>query len=351
MNAPEQAVKTIDARRHGALGHITLNRPQALHALTLDMCEALTETLVAMENDVHVKAVIIDHASGTRGFCAGGDIRKIAESARVDTQEAENFFAAEYNLCHLIKHYPKPYVAFMDGVTMGGGAGISIHGSHRIATQNTVFAMPETAIGLFCDIGSAWFLPRLSGELGTWLGLTGARLKGSDVVACGLATHVIAAHDLPNVKAELSEMNTSVDAILAAYARSVPTPVYVDQMDVINRCFKGDSLADIFIALNREDSDWSLQTAQHMAKFSPLSLAVTLKHLRQGAKLKTLAEVLIYDFRLARRMIKAPDFQEGVRCALIDNDQRPKWASPIGGTKDADIEALFAPLGADLTFL
>ncbi|MDD9841787.1 MAG: enoyl-CoA hydratase/isomerase family protein, partial [Alphaproteobacteria bacterium] len=171
------------------LGCLTLNRPQALHALNYDMCKIMLDALMAWRGDDKVQAVWIDHAAGTRGFCAGGDVRALAESGQADAKQACAFFHLEYRLNHLIKTYPKPIIAILDGVTMGGGVGISVHGTYRVATQNTLFAMPETSIGLMPDVGGGWFLPRLPGQIGMWLALTGSRLKAADCLSIGLVTH------------------------------------------------------------------------------------------------------------------------------------------------------------------
>ncbi|NET91645.1 MAG: enoyl-CoA hydratase/isomerase family protein, partial [Kamptonema sp. SIO1D9] len=188
----------------GKTGTLTLNRPKALHALNTEMCEALTKQLLTWIDDTRVELVVFQHAPGTRGFCAGGDVKMLADSGARYDDRGELFFQTEYRLNELISRYPKPIVAVMDGITMGGGVGLSIHATYQIATQNTVLAMPETGIGLFPDVGSTWFLPRLNGELGTWLALTGARLKGSDVLAAGMATHFCDARQLKQLQTDLS---------------------------------------------------------------------------------------------------------------------------------------------------
>jgi len=199
MDAATVETEDVLVRREGGIGKIILNRPKALHALNLQMCEAILAALNAWKSDDSVQLVLVTHAEGSRGFCAGGDIRMLAESGASDGSEARAFFAVEYRLNAAVKAFPKPYVAIMDGVTMGGGVGLAVHGSHRIATERTLFAMPETGIGLFPDVGGGWFLPRLRGELGTWLALTGARLKGADVAAARVATHFLPSDLIPSL--------------------------------------------------------------------------------------------------------------------------------------------------------
>lgn len=272
-------------RRVDDVGRITLNRPKALHALTLAMVEAMAQALSGWRDDPSVARILIDHAEGTRGFCAGGDIRALADSVRSDGKLMAAFFAAEYRLNVLIHNYPKPVIALMDGIVMGGGVGISVHGAHRIATENTVFAMPETAIGLFTDIGAGWFLPRLSGHLGTWLALMGARLKGADVVAAGIATHYVA--DAAEFK---SSILTGVD--VSGHAAPVAEPTYAPHIAEINRAFAFDTVPEIIAALET-GSDWGRAQAQILKTRCPVSMAVTLKHLRMGCAMTRFEDVMI----------------------------------------------------------
>lgn len=329
----------IITRIDNGIGRITLNRTKALHALTTEMCAGMAEALTAWERDSSVRAVLVDHAEGTRGFCAGGDIRKVAESGRKDGVEAAEFFRIEYTLNNQIKHYPKPYIAVMDGVTMGGGVGISVHGSHRIATERTIFAMPETGIGLFPDVGGGWFLPRLKGELGTWLALTGAQLRGSDVVAAGIATHFVPSDGIDGVKQAVLS-GQAIDAVLAEAGETVPEPTYASHMAVINRCFSPDRMTDISIALNVDGSEWALKQAEILTKRSPQSLTVALKQLREGRRMTSFEEVMKMEYRLACRIIRTNDFSEGVRAVIEDKDNAPCWL-PSG----ASVEHMFDSLG------
>ncbi len=336
----------IIARIENGIGRITLNRPKALHALTIEMCMAMAEALTAWEADPAVSAVVVDHADGTRGFCAGGDIRKVAESGRTDGIAAADFFRVEYTLNAQIKHYPKPYIALMDGVTMGGGVGISVHGSHRVATDKTIFAMPETGIGLFPDVGGGWFLPRLSSELGTWLALTGAQLRGSDVKAAGLATHYVPVVD--DLKAELLA-GGDIETVLAKFARPAPEPSYASHVDTINRCFDKDTMTAISIALNSDTDPWAHEQAAILTKRSPQSLAVALRQLREGRKMTSFDEVMIMEYRLACRITSTRDFSEGVRAVIEDKDNQPQWIDWVGEaagqTLSSAIDLMFESLG------
>jgi enoyl-CoA hydratase len=337
-------------RIENGIGRITLNRPQALHALTTEMCATIDAALTAWENDQAVTAVLVDHAEGTRGFCAGGDIRKVAQSGRKDGVEAREFFAVEYTMNVRIKRFPKPYVAILDGITMGGGVGLSVHGSHRIATERTVFAMPETGIGLFPDVGGGWFLPRLDGELGTWLALTGAQLRGSDVVAAGIATHFVPMDRIDALKADILAHGADV---IDRYAEPVPPAAYARHMDTINRCFGHDTMTAISIALNAGD-DWAQDQAKILAKRSPQSLAVSLRQLREGRKLDSFEDVMRMEYRIASRITSTKDFSEGVRAVIEDKDQSPVWEAVAEGASELTegaIEIFFQSLGnMDLQF-
>ncbi len=319
----------VEVRVENGIGRITLNRPKALNALTTAMCALMADTLRKWADDDAVKIVMIDHEEGTRGFCAGGDVRSVARSGRGDGREAAEFFATEYRLNALIKRFPKPYVAVMDGITMGGGVGISVHGSHRIATERTVFAMPETGIGLFPDIGGCWFLPRLDGELGTWLALTGAQLKSADVLAAGIATHFV--RDVATMKQAVltgdysGDARARLDAILARFSERAGTPSYAEHRESINRCFAKATVTDIIIALKMDDTEWSQDQADILAHRSPLSMSVSLKALREGAGMASFEDDMRMEYRIACRITRSHDFLEGVRAVLEDKDNRPRW--------------------------
>lgn len=347
MDAVSLEEKPLLTRVENGVGRLTLNRPNALHALTTDMCRMMAETLKQWADDVRVRYVVLDHA-GARGFCAGGDVRAAARSGRGDGEAAREFFRTEYRLNTLIKRFPKPFIALMDGVTMGGGVGISVHGSHRISTENTLFAMPETGIGLFPDVGGGWFLPRLAGEVGTWLALTGERLRGADVRAAGISTHHVAASDLSALKTELLAGN-DIDNALHRYDRPVGEPSYTEHLEAINRIFGKASMADIAIALKLEDTDWAQHQGEVLATRSPFSMSVTLRHLREGRRMDSFEQVMEMEFRIASRICQSHDFLEGVRAVLDDKDHSPHWLPQSIGCVSADsVEALFAPLPREL---
>ena len=329
--------------REGRAGRLTLNRPGALHALNGEMCALMTGALLAWRDDPSVELVLVDHAAGTRGFCAGGDIRMLADSGAGDGAEARAFFHAEYRLNHLIHSYPKPYVAVMDGVTMGGGVGISVHGAVRIATENTVFAMPETGIGLFPDVGGGWFLPRLQGEAGTWLALTGARIKGEGVLSFGVATHFSPAADLPALKAVLC-----ADGLRALEGLQTEGPHMPHQDGALDPFFRFDTVEEVFAALAADDHDWPQAQLAALKSKSPQTLKVALRQLREGRRAASFAEVMAMEYRIGARVVQRHDFLEGVRAVIVDKDNAPKWSpATLEGVTDDILDAIFAPLPAD----
>ena len=337
----------------GDLTEITLNRPRALHALNTGMCAIMSEVLA---NAGGAKAVLMRHAPGTRGFCAGGDIRMLAESGAGDGAEAYAFFATEYRLNTRIKELAIPYIAIMDGVTMGGGVGISVHGRYRIATGNTVFAMPETGIGLFPDVGGSWFLPRLEGELGTWLALTGARLKGRDVFAAGVATHFISSEGVDALVEALRARPDAAEAVLAAHCELKPGDRVEASFDphraTMDAGFRHDSAEATFAALEAAPDPWAHAQLETLKTKSPQTLKVALRQCREGLRLTDFRDVMRMEYRIARRVVHRHDFQEGVRAVIIDKDNAPAWSpARIEDVPDSLIDAIFDPLGADeLTF-
>ena len=337
----------------GAVGRITLNRPEALHALTTGMCAAMTEALLAWKNNGAVHTILIEHAPGTRGFCAGGDIRMLGESGKKDGAEARAFFFTEYRLNHLLMVYPKPVVALMDGVTMGGGVGISMPAKFRIATEKTNFAMPETGIGLFPDVGGGWHLPRLPGKVGLWLALTGARLKAADCRAASLATHFVAsdALDLARVQiAEAAEAASPAEALSNTLAEldqdaGVPKQLSPDQRAKIDKLFGGGGVEAIFDALAADPSDWAKAQLAALETKSPQTLKVAFRQLEIGAGLKDFAENMRMEFRIGARVVQKPDFLEGVRAVIVDKDNAPRWSPPtLAGVSTAMLDGIFAPL-------
>ncbi|GAA0622786.1 enoyl-CoA hydratase/isomerase family protein [Brevundimonas kwangchunensis] len=335
------------ARIESGIGRITLNRPKALHALNRGMCEAIIEALVAWRDDDAVKSILIDHA-GERGFCAGGDIRMIAESGAGDASEAKAFFAVEYRLNHLLFEYPKAVTAIVDGIVMGGGVGISEPADVRIATERTTYAMPETGIGLFPDVGGGWFLPRLPGETGTWLALTGARLKAADTVFLGIHTHYLPTDALDAFRAILAaDPAFPIDVADGLEDDAGEPPVEAHLAD-INRLFAFDTVEEIFAALEAEGTEWASAQLATLKTKSPQSLKVSLRQLRIGRGLETFADNMAMEYALGGHVVRTHDFQEGVRAVIVDKDNAPKWsAATPAEVSDAEVEAFFAPLPAD----
>jgi enoyl-CoA hydratase len=334
-------------RVEGKLGRITLNRPGALHALTTAMCKAMIEALVGWQSDPAVEAVLIDH-SGERGFCAGGDIRMLAESGAGDGAEAREFFFTEYRLNHLLFTYPKPVVAFMDGVTMGGGVGLSMPARFRVATERTTFAMPETGIGLFPDVGGGWHLPRLPGKSGLWLALTGARIKAADCMALGIATDFEKAENLDDVKAQMIADPAGIERILTSTESDpgqAPIAAHRDDMDQL---FGGHSVEGIFEALEGDGSEWASAQLATLRTKSPQTLKVAFRQLSLGAKLRDFADNMRMEYRIGARVVQRPDFLEGVRAVIVDKDNAPKWnPASLEGVSVAMLDEIFAPLPAD----
>lgn len=332
-------------RVEGGVGRITLNRPRALHALNLGMCEAMTAALLQWLDDPAVAAVLIDHA-GERGFCAGGDIRMIAESGKGDAAEAKAFFHAEYRLNHLLFVYPKPITALVDGVVMGGGVGVSEPADVRVATERTTYAMPETGIGLFPDVGGGWFLPRLPGQVGVWLALTGARLKAADTVALGVHTHFVAADRLDELKAAILSGEPAAQAAGRLAADPGPAPS-APHREAIDRLFAFDAVEAVFAALEADGSEWAQAQLATLKTKSPQSLKVTLRQLRTGAGMASFAENMAMEYRLGGRIVRTHDFQEGVRAVIVDKDNAPRWSpADLAGVSDAFLDEVFAPLAA-----
>ena len=339
----------ILVRVEGHAGFISLNRPSALHALTLPMVHAMTEALLEWRNLADVKCIVIDHAEG-RGFCAGGDIAFLRNSAINDGGESgRKFFHDEYQLNHLLFTYPKPVVAFMDGICMGGGVGISQPARYRIATENTKFAMPETGIGLFPDVGGGWYLSRLEGRVGQFLALTGSRVAGSGCLALGLATHYLPSSALDEAKARIaSEDVERIDGILGTLSETPPASKVVETLFQINRHFASDHFEDILASLEGDESEWAMRELATLRTKSPQTCKVALRQLSAGAAMSDFADNMAMEYRIASRVIVRPDFAEGVRAVIIDKDNAPNWdpATPEGVTDDL-IEAIFAPLPAE----
>ncbi len=328
----------------GAVGRITLNRPGALHALTTNMCRLITEALVTWIDNGIVKLVMIDHA-GERGFCAGGDIRMLAESGKGDGALAREFFFTEYRLNTLLHDYPKPIIAFMDGVTMGGGVGLSRPCRFRVATERTTFAMPETGIGLFPDVGGGWYLSRMSDHIGLWLALTGARIKAADCELTCLATDYVESARLPELKAAIIHDPLAVETLLTEYEGDAGRPPLSAHQDEIARIFAGESVEAIVAALEAADSDWARAQLEVMATKSPQTLKVAFRQLQLGGAMKRFADNMAMEYRIGARVVQRHDFLEGVRAVIVDKDNAPKWDPPtLEGVTEAMLDAIFAPL-------
>jgi enoyl-CoA hydratase len=328
----------------GKIGRIRLNRSAAIHALTTDMCLGIIEALAAFEADDAVKAIVFDHAEG-RGFCAGGDIRMLAESGMSDGSKARAFFHAEYRMNHRLFTYSKPTIALMDGITMGGGVGIALPCRYRVATENTRFAMPETGIGLFPDVGGGWYLPRLAGKIGIFLALTGARLDGAECLAVGLATHYILAADLPDVLTALSNNSDAISATLKSHGTGAPIARIIENRTHIDRLFAADNVGDIVAALEGDGSAWAVKELATLRTKSPLSMAVAMRQLREGAAMPDFSAEMRQEYAIGTRVVHTADFIEGVRALIVDKDNAPQWKPHVD---PAEVDAIFAPLPADL---
>lgn len=338
----------------GNLGVITLNRPEVLNSLNHEMIAAMHPKLTEWAHSNTIKAVVIRAVPG-RAFCAGGDIRVVYERARQQNPLMTEFFHAEYQLNRAIYHFPKPYIALLDGITMGGGVGISLHGSHRVATDNIMFAMPETGIGFFPDVGGTYFLPRLPFAMGYYLGLTGARLKVDDCTSLGLATHKTSESALPEIIQALCDTPFQADArqsvtdILAQFssAPSIKTDLSKAQAD-IQHCFQGSTVEEIMQRLQASTQALCQDALKQMQKKSPTSLKVTLKAFNNGKNINFDA-CMRQEFRLVSRFLLAHDFIEGIRAAIIDKDQTPAWQpSSLAEVPDSSVEQYFEPLTNEL---
>ena len=333
--------------REGVAGFLSLNRPAALHALTQDMDHAMTAALLEWRDDPAVQAVVIDHAEG-RGFCAGGDIAFLRNSALNDGgTSGRKFFYEEYQLNHLLMTFPKPVVAFMDGITMGGGVGISQPAKFRVATENTRFAMPETGIGLFPDVGGGWHLSRLSGRIGQFLALTGARLDGAECKWAGLATHYLPHAALAEAKLRIASGHEP-GGVLSALAITPPPARIEANAAQIAKHFASDRYEDILTSLESDASDWAAKELATLRTKSPQTCKVALRQLHDSLACADFAANMVMEYRIASRVLTRPDFAEGVRAVIVDKDNAPKWnpATPELVT-DGLIESIFAPLPAN----
>lgn len=332
---------------NNGLGTILLNRPQALNALNHGMCVPLEKHLRAWAADAAVKAVVIK-AAGEKAFCAGGDIRRLADRGPEGDTYRRTFWSDEYRINTIIAEYPKPFIALIDGIFMGGGVGLSVHGSHRVVSEHAVFAMPETGIGLFPDVGGTYFLPRLPGELGVYLGLTGTRLKGGDLLAAGVATHFVPRARLADLEAALAATalagKADVDTVVQRFTGD-PGPAPITALrELIDRLFAGNSVASVLTALEADDSAFAQEQAKIIRSKSPTSVKLTFAQLRRGRAL-SFRDCMRLEWRMCNHVGKGHDFYEGVRAVIIDKDHAPKWNPPtLDDVSDAYIETYFDPL-------
>jgi enoyl-CoA hydratase len=338
--------------KRGAAGVVTLNRLAALNAVSHGMVRGFAEQLEEWESNPAVTRIVVT-AAGGKAFSAGGDIRALTELGRSGRHdEALGFWRDEYRLNTRIKHYQKPFVSLIDGIVMGGGVGISVHGSHRVAGDRYLFAMPEVGIGFFPDVGATWFLPRLRGAFGAYLALTGERLKADEAVAAGIATHRVPSTRFPELLEGLTG-TVSVDALLAAFADTVQPDPQRRHHAAIDRLFAFDSVEAILEALDRQataggaEAEFAGKTAATIRTKSPTSLKLALAQMRAGKNLD-FAECMRVEFRIVSRIIHGHDFYEGVRAVIIDKDGKPQWQPAALAAVSAEVIAQhFASLGPD----
>ncbi|MEJ8573696.1 enoyl-CoA hydratase/isomerase family protein [Microbaculum marinum] len=332
--------------KRGRAGFVTLNRPKALNALTLGMVRALHPKLIEWADDPDVGHVVIAGA-GEKAFCAGGDIRQLYDWGKAGDPMALTFYREEYRLNTFIKRYPKPYVALIDGIVMGGGVGVSVHGSRRVAGGRTMFAMPETGIGLFPDVGGTYLLPRLPGRTGTWLALTGARLGQADAVDTGVATHAVASDRFAALAEALCE-TSDLDSTLESFSQPAAGATVPGLREVIDRCFAANTVEEVLAALDAETgahAEWAARQASVIRGKSPTSLKIALRQMREGAA-ADFEECMRIEFRIVDRVLRGHDFFEGVRAVIVDKDNAPAWRpGRLDEVSDADVDAFFAPLG------
>lgn len=344
MGENEDILVTTDR----GIGLITLNRPRAINSLTHPMVNALSRVLTRWETDDDINAVVVSGA-GERGLCAGGDLVPLYNSARADGSEAMNFWYDEYLLNARIGRFSKPYVALMDGIVMGGGVGISAHGSVRVVTDTTKMAMPEVGIGLIPDVGGTLILSRTPGLLGLHAALTGAPFDAADAIAMGFADYFVPHDALADFKRAV--IADGVEAALASHTKEPPPSSLLAQQDWIDECFAGEMVTDIVAALRGHDTGPANDAANLIATRSPVSLSVTLEAIRRAAKLDTLEDVLRQEYRTSYGSVRSHDFVEGIRAQVIDKDRNPKWSpASLAAVTTADVEAYFAPADRELEF-
>jgi enoyl-CoA hydratase len=335
-------------RVDNGVGLITLNRPKAINSLNQTMVDVLRPLLTRWEDDDAVGAVVLSGA-GERGLCAGGDVVAVYHSARKDGVEVRKFWREEYLLDGQVGRFAKPYVSLMDGIVMGGGVGVSAHGSVRVVTETSKVAMPEVGIGFIPDVGGAFLLSRAPGALGLYAGLTGAPFSGADAIALGFADHYVPHAQLDAFTQAI--VDDGIEPALAAHAVEPPASDLVAQRHWIDECFAGETVADIIAALRRHDAGPAQDAANLIATRSPIAVSVALEVVRRAAKAETLEDVLVQDYRVSSASARSHDLVEGIRAQIIDKDRNPKWSpANLAAVTAADIDAYFAPVDDDLSF-
>jgi enoyl-CoA hydratase len=347
--------------QRGALGVVTLNRPHALNTLSLAMYRLADPQLAAWDRDPAIRAILV-RAVGDKAFCAGGDVRAIFDARRQGTADGDykaDFFREEYRLIERVHRSPKPHIALADGITMGGGMGISVNGSHRVVTERTVMAMPEVHIGLFPDVGATRFLNRCPGKIGLYLALTGSRIKAVDALYCGFATHYVPHERLPELTMALIETDwrageerAQVDQLLRQFRRDPgPAPLAALQ-PAIDRCFAGADVEAILRALQQDGTDWAQGAIAAIERASPISVKITFRQLELGLAGLDIKTALALEYRMTQHVMAAHDFYEGIRAVLVDKDQKPHWQHrSLAEVTEAEVARYFESLGdQELTF-
>ena len=339
----------ILSRAQGGVRFLILNRPKAINSLTHSMVTTMHAVLRDWEHDDDVRAVVV-RGAGERGLCAGGDIVAIYHSVHTDGgAEARQFWHDEYVLNHYIARYPKPYVALMDGIVMGGGVGVGVHAGTRVVTDTSKVAMPEVGIGFVPDVGGTYYLSRAPGNLGLHAALTGAPFSGSDAIAMGFADHYVPHQALDDFAQAI--VDDGLEAAVKSHAVAPPSSNLVAQRSWIDECYDGDTVADIVAALRGHDAGPANDAANLIATRSPTTLAVALEAVRRAARLDTLEDVLRQEYRVSCATLRSHDLVEGIRAQVIDKDRNPKWSpSSLSAVSAADVEAFFAPAENDLSF-
>ncbi len=340
------------ARKEGSVGILRLNRPKAINAVTLEMFHDIDKALDVFEADPDI-AVILLEGAGERGLCAGGDIRALWESSKIKGDLGKILWRDEYILNARIKKFPKPYVAFMDGIVMGGGVGLSAHSSHRVVTDKTKLAMPEVGLGFFPDVGGTWLLSHSPGEIGTYFGLTGQTMNGPDAIHAGFADAVVPSAKLAALREALTKVRPGVTSaevkiLIAGFATGETAGPVAAMQGKIDAWFAHDRMEDIVAALLRDGSELALSTLKTLSEKSPRGMVVTLKLLRLARTSRSLEECLVREYRAALEVFASDDFREGVRAAVIDKDRSPKWSPPrIEDVTPEMVAPYFAEIGAN----